>query len=100
MYILAHLLKNIELENNFVCSDLNNFSLLIYFQYHYYLTYRVNDVRITKKEIYFNLNSHHNAASFETIFNRKKKKLLQYFWPLLNLKEDLKCLKKKVFLSI
>ena len=35
----------------FVGSDLNNLSVFIYFQYHYYFIYLVDDVRITKKEI-------------------------------------------------
>ena len=30
----------------FVCNGWNNLSLLIYFQYHYYLIYRVDDVNI------------------------------------------------------
>ena len=51
----------------FVFNGLNNLSLLIYFQCHYYLIYCDEDIRITKK-IYFNLNSHHNKASFQTTF--------------------------------
>ena len=30
----------------FVCNGWNNLSLVIYFQYHYYLIYRVDDVNI------------------------------------------------------
>ena len=37
---------------------------------------------------------------FKLIFNRKKTKFLQKFWSLSNHKEDLKCLKEIVFLSI
>ena len=70
-------------------NDLNNLSLLIYFQCQHYFIYRIDDIRTTKKkEIYFNLNLHHDAASFQTIFNRKKKK--RFFKELLHHKEDLK----------
>ena len=68
---ILHLLKHLV----FMCSDLNNLSLLTYFQFHYYFIYRVNDVRVTKQEIQFNLNLHHNAVYFQTIFNCGNKEL-------------------------
>ena len=53
----------------FAFSGLNNLSLIIYFQSHYYFIYHVDDIKIIKKEIYFNFNLHHNTVSFQTIFN-------------------------------
>ena len=44
----------------------------MYFQYQHYFIYRVDDVRITKKEIYFNLNSNHNVANVDTFEIEKK----------------------------
>ena len=67
----------------FMWNGLNNLSLLIYFQCQNYFIYRIDDVRITKKEIYFNLNSHHDAASFQTIFNRKKKDSLKNYYIII-----------------
>ena len=68
----------------FMWNGLNNLSLLIYFQCQHYFIYRIDDVRTTKKEIYFNLNSHHDAASFETIFNRKKEDSLKNSYIIIN----------------
>ena len=53
----------------FAFSGLNNLSLIIYFQSHYYFIYHVDDIKMIKKEIYFNFNLHHNTVSFQTIFN-------------------------------
>ena len=55
----------------------------MYFQYQHYFIYRVNDVRITKKEIYFNLNSNHNVANVDTF--EIEKKVSPKFWILFTM---------------